>query len=44
MKEFLNCILNIIKEPYIIFGIVSTFIIFSLKDIKIDLGVKNDKK
>lgn len=50
MKEFLNCIWNIIKDPYMIFGIISTIIIFVLKDVKIDtegkiyIGDKNDKE
>lgn len=44
MKEFLDCIWNLIKEPYILFGLISTLIIFSLDDIKIIVRDNNDKK
>lgn len=50
MKDFLYCIWNLIKEPYMIFGIISTIFIFVLKDVKIDtegkiyIGGNNDKK
>lgn len=44
MKEFSNCIWNLIKELYILFGIIFTLIVFSLDGVKIKVGGKNDKK
>ena len=44
MKEFLNCIWNLIKEPYILFGLISTLIVFSLDGVKFKAGDKYDKK
>ena len=43
MKEFLVYIWNLIKEPYILFGLIFTLIIFSLDDIKIIRGYNDEK-
>lgn len=43
MKEFLNCIWNLIKEPYILFGLISTLIVFLLDGVKFKVGDKYDK-
>lgn len=43
MKEFLNYIWEIIKEPYILIGLISTLIVFSLDNVKIKVGDKNER-
>lgn len=44
MKEFINCIWHLVMDPYILFGIIISLIIFSLNGLKITQGDNNDKK
>lgn len=43
MKEFLNCVWNLIKEPYIFLSLINVLIIFSLDGFKIVFSNEKEK-